>query len=116
MTQRDKFQAANRLAAIAELNKPRDERAEMRPLSPAEVREREFEEVKGKRDFQRSMARDAIYGALDRILYPDQCGRPCMFDANVLIVMDDEDVRTFVAGPDGDRAILFRDNLRRKYP
>lgn len=111
----DKFATANRLAAAAELNKPRDERAEMRPLTPAEVREREFVEVKGKREFQRWTANRYIWVALARILWPNdpEYGRPSEFDVAILSVMDDADIRDFVGrGENVDRLILFRDNLR----
>lgn len=112
----DKFQTAGRLAAALELNKPRDEREELRPLTPAQVREREFEEVKGKRDFQRWTADRYIWGALDRILNPIQCGRPTAFDANILLSMDDDDLASFAYSGDRDRLILFRDNLRQRLP
>lgn len=115
MTQRDKFQTANRLAAIAEMNKPRNEREEMRPLSPAEVREREFVEVKGKREFQRYVVDRYVFLALARILWPTEYGAASTFDGHILLVMEDDDFRAFVYGDENvARLILFRDNLRRK--
>lgn len=113
MSQKDKFQTANRLAAIAELNKPRDERQAMRPLTPAEVREREFEETKFRRYIQRRTVEDVVALSLARILWPDQYGKPSEWDANVLIVMDDSDIDDH-AWPEANRARLkkFRDALR----
>lgn len=109
----DRFQTAGRLASIADLNKPRDEREAMRPITAAEVREREFVEVKGKREFQRDVASRYIYAALDRILYPTECGRPTSFHAAILAEMSDDDIASFVySGPDRDRLARFRDNLR----
>lgn len=109
----DKFQTANRLAAAMELNKPRDERLEMRPLSPAEVREREFENVKAKRYIQRRTVEDVVAMSLARILWPNDYGKPSEWDANVLIVMDDSDIDDF-AWPQTarDRLRKFRDALR----
>lgn len=113
MKQRDKFQTANRLAAAMELNKPRDERVEMRPLSAAEVREREFEETKARRYFQRRTVDDVVAMSLARILWPKEYGQPSEWDANVLIVMDDDDIDYF-AWPEDKRGRLkqFRDALR----
>lgn len=109
----DKFQTANRLAAAMELNKPRDERVEMRPLSPAEVREREFENVKAKRYIQRRQVDDVVSLALCRILYPADYGKPSEWDANVLIVMDDEAIEAFAyQEAHRDRLRKFRDALR----
>jgi hypothetical protein len=109
----DKFQTAGRLAAALELNKPRDERGEMRPLTPAQIREREFEETKARRYFQRRTVEDVVAMSLARILWPDQYGKPSEWDANVLIVMDDEAIREFAWPQEKqDRLIRFRDALR----
>lgn len=109
----DRFQTAGRLASIAELNKPRDERETMRPITQAEVREREFLEVKGKREFQRWTVDRYVFPALARILMPDDYGRPTTWDANILVVMSDDDIRSFVYGDDRvERLGRFRDNLR----
>lgn len=109
----DKFQTANRLAAAMELNKPRDERIEMRPLTGAEVREREFEEVKAKRYIQRRLVDDVVSLALCRIMYPAEYGKPSQWDANVLIVMDDDDIEAFAyTEAVRDRLKQFRDALR----
>lgn len=110
---RDRFQTAGRLAEAAEHSAPRA--PDLGPLTPAQVREREFAEVKGKREFQRWTADRYIWLALARILWPDdpEYGRPSMFDANILVVMDDSDIRDFCGrAVDVDRLILFRDNLR----
>lgn len=111
----DKFQTAGRLAAALELNKPRDERGEMRALTPAQVREREFEETKARRYFQRRVVEDVVAMSLARILWPKDYGQPSEWDANVLIVMDDAAIDEF-AWPQKqrDRLRAFRDALRAK--
>lgn len=109
----DKFATANRLAAIAELNKPRDERQAMRPLTPAEVREREFEETKFRRYLQRRAVEDVVAMSLARILWPNEYGKPSEWDANVLIVMDDAAIDEFAWPQEKrDRLRKFRDALR----
>jgi hypothetical protein len=111
----DRFQTAGRLASIAELNKPRDEREQLRPITAAEVREREFLEVKGKREFQRWTVDRYVFPALARMLWPADYGTPGRLDAWILVGMSDDDIRLFVYGDDRvERLARFRDNLRAK--
>lgn len=112
---RDRFQTAGRIAEAMEHDAPRA--ADLRPLTPAEVREREFQEVKGKREFQRYVVDRYVWLALARILWPAEYGKPGTLDANILVVMDDSDIRDWVGrGENVDRLILFRNNLRRRMP
>lgn len=109
----DKFRTANRLAAAMELNKPRDEREEMRPIPAAEVRVREGEQVRAKRYLQLRLVEDVVAEAFARIIYPADYGRPTQWDANVLIVMSDDDIRAYsYPAEKQDRLIRFRDALR----
>lgn len=110
---RDRFQTAGRLAEAAAHSAPADPREAMRPLTPAEVREREFAEVKGKREFQRWTVDRYVFPALARMLWPADYGQPGRFDAWILVVMSDDDIRSFVYGDDRvERLARFRDNLR----
>lgn len=110
---RDRFQTAGRIQEAMSHSAPPDPREQMRPLTPAEVREREFQEVKGKREFQRWTVDRYVYPALARLLMPADYGTPGRFDAQILVGMSDDDIRSFVYGDDRvERLARFRDNLR----
>lgn len=110
---RDRFQTAGRIQEAMAHSAPADPREAMRPLTPAEVREREFQEVKGKREFQRWTVDRYVFPALARMLWPDDYGRPSTWDAMILVGMSDDDIRAFVYGDDRvERLARFRDNLR----
>ncbi len=112
---KDKFQSAGRIAETMAHDAPPDPRAEMRPLTKAEVREREFLEVRGRREFGRRVAEDRIILALARMLWPEDYGQPSSFDALILCQMDDDDVDSYTGQQAHyDRLIRWRDNLRAK--
>lgn len=110
---RDRFQTAGRIAESMAHEAPKDPREEMRPLTPAEVRAREYEQVIGRREFGRRMADDRIFLALARMLWPEDYGRPSTFDREILLVMDDGDIQSFAYNVDhAARLIRYRDNFR----
>ncbi len=110
---RDRFQTAGRLAEEAEADAPSTFRELLRPRTKAEIREREFQEVKGKREFGREVAEGMIVIALSRILWPQEYGQPTTLDADILIEMDDADIEAY-AYKNRERLARFRDNLRQR--
>lgn len=110
---RDRFQTAGRIAEAMEHDAPRA--VDLGPLTPAQVREREFEQVKAKREFGRWIADRVITLALCRILRPDgEWGTPTDFDYRILTFCDAEDFETNPTNT--SRLLAIRDAIRSNLP
>lgn len=112
---RDRFQTAGRIAEALEHVAPKDPREEMRPITAAEAREREFRQVVARREFGRYVADRAITIALCRILWPDgEWGKPTDLDYRILTFCDAEDFETNATNT--SRLLAIRDAIRSNLP